>query len=151
MHTQTHTRTHAPSVPTPTCHTRAAHTSSDLVSPTHSPTHSGASTPFRILRTSHSFPSTSCHLHTDPHVLKSRGSHTHIYAHLLASHIWEKKKKATGANMHVCYLHRRHATRMPACTRMYTHMHVNPCPDSGILSPIFSRLEDPDFENVVCP
>lgn len=129
---------------------RAAHTFSDILGPMHSPTHSGTSTTFHVLRMSHSFPSTSCHLHIDPHMLKSTGSHTHMHTHLLASHIWGKKK-ATGTKMHVCYLHRWHTTHTSACTHMYIHTYVNLCPYSDILSQIFFKIKDPDFENVVCP
>ena len=123
--TRIHTRTHTLNVPAHTCRTRAAHTSSDILGPTHSPTHSGASATFHILRMSHSFPSTSCHLHTDPHMFKFIGSRTHIYRHTFSQAIFGGKRKpqarptSTEGIQPICLL-----AHTCVFTRMSTSAHI---------------------------
>lgn len=103
-------------MPTHTCHPQDAHTFSDILIPTHSPTHSGACShsprPKKVL---------PCPLHklslphgpTHEHV--PRRMHTHVHA--TVSHaVFEGKEETTGTNMHACHRYRQQAPPTPVCT-----------------------------------
>lgn len=59
------------------------------------------------------------------HVEVHRLTHAHMHAHLVRKPYLGKKKKATGANRHLCFLHTRHSTHTPACTHTCTLTHVS--------------------------
>lgn len=116
MHTQ------APSVPTHTCHPQDAHTFSDILIPTHSPTHSGT-----FYHSPHSKNVLQCSLRklslprgpTHEHV--HRLMHTHMHATFSQAIFEGKKKPQAPTCMHATSIESRHPIRLFALPCTLTH------------------------------
>ena len=84
---------------------------------------------------------------TQSHTCLCPQAHTHMQAHLLTKPQFGGKESHGHQHARVPPPHKAH-NHTPACTPMYTHMHISLCPYSDIHSPVFSRLKDTGFGNV---